>query len=258
MHESHHLFGLRLDGKVAWVTGSSRGLGKAMAVLLAKLGARVVVNCFSNIKMGQQVVDEIIASGGQATLVAGDVMDQAEVNRMADEIEALWGGVDILVTNATPPQPVKRIEDYTWEEYQSMYDAFVKSPFLLSQRLLPGMKASRWGRIIQITSEVFHVGMPVYSAYVAAKGGQIGWSRSMANELAGEGITVNCVAPGWIPVERHANDSQDAKDAYVKTVPVGRWGTPDDAAWAVAWFASNEAGFLTGQTLIVNGGRSLN
>jgi 3-oxoacyl-[acyl-carrier protein] reductase len=258
MHETHQLFGLRLDGKVAWVTGSSRGLGKAMAVLLAKLGARVVVNCFSNIKMGQQVVDEIIASGGQATLVAGDVMDQAEVNRMADEIEALWGGVDILVTNATPPQPVKRIEDYTWEEYQSMYDAFVKSPFLLSQRLLPGMKASRWGRIIQITSEVFHVGMPVYSAYVAAKGGQIGWSRSMANELAGEGITVNCVAPGWIPVERHANDSQDAKDAYVKTVPVGRWGTPDDAAWAVAWFASNEAGFLTGQTLIVNGGRSLN
>jgi 3-oxoacyl-[acyl-carrier protein] reductase len=258
MHETHQLFGLRLDGKVAWVTGSSRGLGKAMAVLLAKLGARVVVNCFSNIKKGQQVVDEIIASGGQATLVAGDVMDQAEVNRMADEIEALWGGVDILVTNATPPQPVKRIEDYTWEEYQSMYDAFVKSPFLLSQRLLPGMKASRWGRIIQITSEVFHVGMPVYSAYVAAKGGQIGWSRSMANELAGEGITVNCVAPGWIPVERHANDSQDAKDAYVKTVPVGRWGTPDDAAWAVAWFASNEAGFLTGQTLIVNGGRSLN
>lgn len=229
-----------------------------MAVLLAKLGARVVVNCFSNIKMGQQVVDEIIAAGGQATLVAGDVMDQAEVNRMADEIEALWGGVDILVTNATPPQPVKRIEDYTWEEYQSMYDAFVKSPFLLSQRLLPGMKASRWGRIIQITSEVFHVGMPVYSAYVAAKGGQIGWSRSMANELAGEGITVNCVAPGWIPVERHANDSQEAKDAYVNTVPVGRWGTPDDAAWAVAWFASNEAGFLTGQTLIVNGGRSLN
>ena len=258
MHETHQLFGLRLDGKVAWVTGSSRGLGKAMAVLLAKLGARVVVNCFSNITMGQQVVDEIIASGGQATLVAGDVMDQAEVNRMADEIEALWGGVDILVTNATPPQPVKRIEEYTWEEYQSMYDAFVKSPFLLSQRLLPGMKASRWGRIIQITSEVFHVGMPVYSAYVAAKGGQIGWSRSMANELAGEGITVNCVAPGWIPVERHANDSQDAKDAYVKTVPVGRWGTPDDAAWAVAWFASNEAGFLTGQTLIVNGGRSLN
>ena len=258
MHESHHLFGLRLDGKVAWVTGSSRGLGKAMAVLLAKLGARVVVNCFSNITMGQQVVDGIIASGGQATLVAGDVMDQAEVNRMADEIEALWGGVDILVTNATPPQPVKRIEDYSWEEYQSMYDAFVKSPFLLSQRLLPGMKASRWGRIIQITSEVFHVGMPVYSAYVAAKGGQIGWSRSMANELAGEGITVNCVAPGWIPVERHANDSQDAKDAYVKTVPMGRWGTPDDAAWAVAWFASNEAGFLTGQTLIVNGGRSLN
>ena len=258
MHESHHLTGLRLDSKVAWVTGSSRGLGKAMALLLGKLGARVVVNCFSNIAQGQSVVDQIVAEGGQALLVAGNVMDLDEVNRMAEEIESHWGGVDILVTNATPPQPMKYIADYQWDEYQSMVDAFVKSPFLLSQRVLPGMKASKWGRIIQITSEVFHVGMPEFSAYVSAKGGQIGWSRSMANELAADGITVNCVAPGWIPVERHENDPQEAKDAYVKTVPMQRWGTPDDVAWAVAWFASEQAGFLTGQTLLVNGGRSLN
>ena len=257
MQELHALVGLRLEGRVAWVTGSSRGLGKAIALLLGKLGAKVVVNCLTNIAMGQAVVDEIIADGGQALLVAGDVMDQAEIQRMADDIESHWGGVDILVTNATPAQPMKSISDYDWAEYQSMYDAFVKSPFLLAQRLLPGMKASRWGRIVQITSEVFHEGMPEFSAYVAAKGAQVGWSRSMANELAGDGITVNCVAPGWIPVERHEEVPQEAKDAYAKTIPVGRWGKPLDVAWAVAWFASDEASFLTGQTLIVNGGRSL-
>ena len=257
MHGTHSLVGLRLDGKVAWVTGSSRGLGKAIAVLLAQLGAKVVVNCYSNIVLGHAVVDEIRSFGGEAILVAGDVMDAEEVQRMAQEIEEHWGGVDVLVTNATPPQPMKWIADYDWSEYLSMYEAFVKSPFLLAQRLLPGMKASRWGRIVQITSEVFHEGMPEFSAYVAAKGAQVGWSRSMANELAAEGITVNCVAPGWIPVERHESVPQDAKDAYVKTIPVGHWGTPLDVAWAVAWFASPQSGFLTGQTLVVNGGRTM-
>jgi 3-oxoacyl-[acyl-carrier protein] reductase len=257
MQEILGMVGLRLDGKVAWVTGSSRGLGKAIALLLSQLGAKVVVNCRSNIAQGQAVVEEIIAQGGQALLVGGDVMDESEIQRMAEEIEEHWGGVDILVTNATPPQPMKFIADYQWAEYLSMYDAFVKSPFLLAQRLLPGMRAGRWGRIVQITSEVFHEGMPEFSAYVAAKGAQVGWSRSMANELAADGITVNCVAPGWIPVERHEEVPQEAKDAYAKMIPVGRWGKPIDVAWAVAWFASEEAGFLTGQTLIVNGGRSL-
>jgi 3-oxoacyl-[acyl-carrier protein] reductase len=257
MREGNPLTGLRLDGKVAWVTGSSRGLGKAIAVLLAKLGAKVVVNCLNNISLGLSLVDEITADGGQAMLVAGDVTDQDEIQRMVEEVEAHWGGVDILVTNATPPQPMKWIADYRWDDYQSMLDAFVKSPFLLSQRVLPSMKASGWGRIVQITSEVFHEGMPEFSAYVAAKGAQVGWSRSMANELAGDGITVNCVAPGWIPVERHEAVPAEAKDAYLKTVPMKRWGTPEDVAWAVAWFASEQSAFLTGQTLIVNGGRSL-
>jgi 3-oxoacyl-[acyl-carrier protein] reductase len=257
MQDMHTELGLRLDGKVAWVTGSSRGLGKAIALLLSRLGAKVVVNCFSNIPLGQAVVDEIIAEGGQALLVAGDVMDQSEIQRMAQEIEKHWGGVDVLVTNATPFQPMRWVADYDWSEYQSMYDAFVKSPFLLAQRLLPRMKAGGWGRIVQITSEVFHEGTPVFSAYVAAKGAQVGWSRSMAKELAADGITVNCVAPGWIPVERHEDVPQDIKDNYLKTVPLSRWGSPMDVAWAVAWFASSQSGFITGQTLIVNGGRSM-
>jgi 3-oxoacyl-[acyl-carrier protein] reductase len=148
------------------------------------------------------------------------------------------------------------VEEYTWEHYQAMVDAFIKSPFLLARRLVPHMKRRGWGRIVNVTSEVFHLGLPQFSAYVAAKGGQIGWTRSVAVELAPFGITVNSVAPGWIPVERHAGDPEAAKAAYRATIPIGRWGTPEDVADAVLHFARPEAGFLTGQTLLVNGGRS--
>ena len=247
----------RLAGRVAWITGSSRGLGRIIAETLAAAGARTVVNCFASRDQGQAVVDGIRAKGGEAMLVAGDAMDEAEVNRMAGEIEAAFGPVDIVVANATPFQPMKMLEDYSWEEHQSMLDAFIKSPFLLAKRLLPSMKARRQGRIINITSEVFHAGMPQFSAYVAAKGGQIGWSRSMANELAPHGITVNTVAPGWIPVERHDDVPETDKAAYLATVPMARWGKPADVANAVNFFAADEASFITGQTLIVNGGRTL-
>jgi len=255
MPASHQPF--RLDGRVAWITGSSRGLGRVIAETLAAAGAKTVVNCFASRDQGESVVADIRAAGGEAMLVAGDAMNEAEIDRMAGEIEAQFGPVDIVVPNATPFQPMKNLEDYTWEEHQSMVDAFIKSPFLLAKRLLPSMKARRNGRIINITSEVFHAGMPKFSAYVAAKGGQVGWSRSMANELAPHGITVNTVAPGWIPVERHDDVPDGDKANYLATVPMARWGKPSDIAHAVTFFASDEASFLTGQTLVVNGGRTL-
>ncbi|MDB6076838.1 MAG: 3-oxoacyl-ACP reductase [Akkermansiaceae bacterium] len=246
----------RLDGRVAWVTGSSRGLGKVIAETLAAAGARLVVNAYTNRDQGEAVVAGIREKGGEAMLVTGSVLEAAEVDRMAGEIEAGFGNVDIVVANATPVQWMKPVEEYSWEEYQSMVDAFIKSPFLLAQRLLPAMKQGWGGRFINITSEVFHSSVPKFSAYVAAKGGQIGWSRSMATELAPYGITVNTVAPGWIPVERHDGIEVEAKAAYIKTVPLGRWGAPADIAHAVTYFASREAAFVTGQTLLVNGGRT--
>jgi len=127
---------------------------------------------------------------------------------------------------------------------------------LLTRRALASMREREWGRIINLTSEVFYRSVSPFSAYVAAKGGQIGWSRSMSSELAPFGITVNTVAPGWIPVERHVNDPQEMKDAYLAIVPMGRWGKPEDIAYAVLYYASEEAAFVTGQTLCVNGGNT--
>jgi 3-oxoacyl-[acyl-carrier protein] reductase len=248
----------RLDGHVALVTGSSTGLGKGIALALARAGAGVAMNFWNNAARAESAFAELQAIGGSSLLVRGNVVDASDVRRIVGEVEKVLGKIDILVPNATPDQPLRPIEEYDWDFYQSMIDFFIKSPYLLTRAVLPGMKAKRWGRIINICSEVFQKGVAPFSAYVAAKGGQIGWSRSMATELAPVGITVNMVNPGWIPVERHENDPPEMKDAYFVTIPINRWGTPGDVGEAVVYFASEEASFITGQTLLVNGGRTPN
>lgn len=243
-----------LAGHTALVTGSSKGLGAGIARKLAANGAKVVLNAFNHIAPAEKIAEEIIAQGGQAIAIQANVIEEKDTQRLIERAGNELGPVDIIVPNATPPQPQKPIEEYQEDFYRSMYDFFVLSPFLLAQAALPSMKANRWGRFINITSEVFSCSNPNFSAYVAAKGGQIGWSRSMSKELAAFGITVNMVAPGWIPVERHAHDSQEDKENYRSSIPIGRWGTPADVGNAVAFFASDNASFITGQTLHVNGG----
>jgi 3-oxoacyl-[acyl-carrier protein] reductase len=245
-----------LAGHVALVTGSSTGLGKATARCLGQAGAKVALNYANSASRGEATLAELRAEGVEAELFRGDVTNEAEINRMVTAIEGSLGPIDIAVVNATPAQPLKPIEDYDWDFYQQMLDFFVKSPYLLARRLLPSMKARRHGRLINITSEVFHLGVAPFSAYVAAKGGQTGWSRSMCHELAPFGITVNMIAPGWIPVERHESDPQADKDAYFGTIPLGRWGKPEEVGWAAVYLASVEAAFVTGQTIAVNGGRT--
>jgi 3-oxoacyl-[acyl-carrier protein] reductase len=243
-----------LQGRIALVTGNSTGLGKAIGLALGKAGAKVPVNFANNEARGRQTLAEYQAAGIATCLVRSDVTTEAGVEALFAETEKALGKPDILVPNATCEQPLKPIEQYDWAFYQTMLDFFIKSPFLLTKRGLAHMKSRRWGRIINITSEVYHRSVAPFSAYVAAKGGQTGWSRSMSRELAPWGITVNVVAPGWIPVERHANDPQAEKDAYKALIPAGRWGVPQDVADAVLYLASEESSFVTGQTLCVNGG----
>ena len=243
-----------LAGRVALVTGSSTGLGKATARCLGQAGAKVAVNYANARSRAEQTLDELRAGGVTAELFRADVTSEGEIDGMFTAIERSLGPVDIVVVNATPDQPHKPIEDYDWAFYQQMLDFFVKSPYLLARRALPGMKARKHGRLVNVTSEVFHLGVAPFSAYVAAKGGQTGWSRSMCHELAPFGITVNMIAPGWIPVERHEKDPQSEKDAYLRSVPMGRWGRPEEVGWAAVYLASDEAAFVTGQTIAVNGG----
>ncbi len=246
-----------LAGRTALVTGSSRGLGAAMAMAMGRAGARVAINYANNASRAEQFYEQYREQGYEGMLVRGDVTDQGEVEALCEEIGRTFGGVDIVVVNATPDQPHKPIEEYDWAFYQQMLDFFIKSPFLLTRAVLPHMKQQRWGRIINIGSEVFQRGVGNFSAYVAAKGGQNGWTRSMATELAPFGITVNMVSPGWIPVERHANDPQEEKDAYRALIPAGRWGVPEDVCGAVVYLASEAASFVTGQNICVNGGMTV-
>lgn len=244
----------RLDGRVALVTGSSKGLGKAMAMALGGAGAKVALNYKNGEAEACATLDEFRAAGHQGALYRASAIDAGEIADMVARIEAELGPVDILVVNATPAQPQRPIEDYDWDFHQSMLDYFVKSPFMLARAVLPGMKARRHGRIVNIGSEVFKLGVAPFSAYVAAKGAQNGWTRAMAHELAPWNITVNMVAPGWIPVDRHKDDPQELKDRYLAGIPLGRWGVPEDVAGAVVYLASDAAAFVTGADLHVNGG----
>ncbi len=243
-----------LRGRVALVTGSSTGLGKFMGIALGQAGAKVAVNYNNNTARAEKTFAEFKAAGCDGMLVRGDVSSETEVPRIIAEITATLGPVDVLVVNATPDQPHKPIEEYDWAFYQQMLDFFIKSPVLLAKACLPHMKQQRWGRIINIGSEVVARGVPNFTAYVAAKGGQNGLNRSLATEVASSGITVNMISPGWIPVERHENDPQEEKDGYRALIPADRWGVPQDLSGAVVFLASEASSFITGQNLHVNGG----
>ena len=246
-----------LKGKVALVTGASRGLGAAIALKLGSCGASVVVNYFASPDKAARVVEQIRQAGGKAEAFKADVRDEQEVVQLVAQTTKAFGPVDILVINGTGPQPFIKIEDLTWRACLDMLEFFVKSPVLLTQAVLGSMKERRSGRIINIGSEVFERGIPEFSNYVSAKGAQLGLTRSWANELAKWQITVNHVSPGWIPTERHVHDPKELKDAYARGVPMGHMGEDMDIGEAVAFLASDGAKFITGQKLSVNGGNTL-
>ena len=244
-------------GRVALVTGSSRGLGAVIARRLARDGFAVAVNGRPGDEQVAAVGAAIRDDGGTAEGFYADVTDEDQVAALAKAVADRLGPVDVLVFNATGPQPEAAVTDTSWADHVAQLDFFVKSPVLLGRAVLPGMQARRYGRIVQIDSEVADRPPPGRSAYATAKSAQIGLTRSWARDLAPFGITVNTVAPGFIPVERHADLPDHVTKDYLATVPAGRMGTPRDIAHAVSFLASEDAGFITGQRILVDGGRSL-
>jgi 3-oxoacyl-[acyl-carrier protein] reductase len=241
----------------ALVTGASRGLGAEIAARLAAAGHPVAVNYARSADGARRVVERITAAGGTAAAYRADVTDPDDVTRLADDVRRDLGAVGVLVLNATGPQPKVPVEALGWPDVAQHLDFFVKSPVLLLRAVLPGMREAGWGRVVHVGSDVVQRLPLGNSAYVAAKSAQLGLARVWAKELGPLGITVNTVAPGWIPVERHRDADPAALAGYTAGVPLGRMGQPADVAEAVAYLASDAGGFVTGAWLPVNGGSTI-
>lgn len=244
------------DKRVALVTGASRGLGAFIAMRLAADGFRVAVNYAHDDAGASTVVSTIAKQGGVAKAFKADITDPGQVDSMTQAISSVWGDVDTVVNNATGRQPMLSVEESNWSDYMDQLVFFVKAPFLIQKCLLPSMKKARMGRVILIGSEVFDIGVTNFSAYGSAKGAMVGLTRCWAREFGPYNITVNLIAPGWIPVERHDGTPQQVMDAYASIVPLKRQGVPEDVAAAVSFLASEDAKFITGQCLSVNGGNT--
>lgn len=241
----------------ALITGASRGLGAVIARRLAADGHPIAVNCRTGTEAARDLVADIRASGGTAEAFPADVTDETAVTDLVGDVTARLGPVATLVVNATGPQPEQDPAEVTWQAHLDQLTFFVKSPTLLMQAVLPAMRDRGGGRIIQIGSDVLERALPEMSAYVAAKAAQHSLTECWARALGPYGITVNTVAPGWIPVERHARASPASLAAYSADVPLGRMGRPQDVAAAVSFLASPEAAFITGERIKINGGHTL-
>ncbi len=236
-----------LNGKVALVTGASRGIGRAAAIALAAAGADVAVNYLAREPQARKTCAAIERLGRRAIPIRADVSRAPEVAGMVDVIEQDLGPVDILVNNAGIAE-VKPLPDITEADWDEMIAVNLKSAFLVTQRVLPGMRARRWGRIINLSSGAAQTGGLTGPHYAAAKAGLIGLAHSYARHLFKEGITVNAVAPALIETDMVTENLNASPDL----IPVGRFGTPEEVAAVVVLLAQN--GYITGQTINVNGG----
>ena len=242
-----------ISNRVAIVTGSARGIGQAIALKLAEVGATVVVNDIGEAEPLESVAEEIRAMNRQSLAVIADVSSSTEVANLVDKTINTYGKVDILVNNAgiTRDQLVLRMSDEDWD---IVLNVDLKSAFFCTRAVLRSMLKQRWGRIISITSIVGEVGNPGQANYAAAKAGIIGFTRSIAKEVASRGITANAIAPGFIDTKLTQQLEEKQAQELLKRIPLGYLGSPRDVAEAVAFLASEEARYITGQVLNEDGG----
>jgi 3-oxoacyl-[acyl-carrier protein] reductase len=236
-----------MTGRIALVTGASRGIGRAIAVALARAGCDVAINYRSREEAAREAAEEVAATGRRCALVRADVSQAAEVAAMVREVEARLGSVDVLVNNAGIARPQKT-EDVTESDWDELLAVNLKSCFLVTQAVLPGMRARRWGRIVNLSSVAAQVGGVVGPHYAASKAGMIGLTHSYAARLAKEGITANAIAPALIETGMVTGNLNARPDL----IPVGRFGRVEEAAEVAVMLVNN--GYITGQTINVNGG----
>jgi len=244
---------MRLKGRVAVVTGGSRGIGRAIALALAEEGADVAVNYQRNEAMAREVAQAIERTGRVSDIYQADVSDPEQVQRMRDAVLARFQRADILVNNAgiNRDKSFAKMDDDTW---RSVISVNLNGVFYCTKVFLDAMAARNYGRIINISSIVGQMGNFGQANYAAAKAGLLGFTKTLARELAGKGITVNAIAPGFIETEMVAGVPDDVKQKLLAQIPLRRFGKPEEVAKAVVFLASEDASYITGHVLNVNGG----
>ncbi len=247
---------LPLAGRVALVTGSSRGIGRATALRLASLGADVVVNYRFDEQGAAETKAAIEAMGRRSASIQADVSNEEDVARLFKEAESQVGAVTILVNNAGTTRD-RLILQMKREEFEGLLQANLVSAFLCTRASLKTMMRARWGRIVNVSSISGLMGQVGQANYAASKAGLIALTKSTARELASRNITANAVAPGYVPTELTSTVSQEFRDYYMGITPLKRYGTPEEVAAAIAFLCTPEAGYITGQTIAVDGGISM-
>ena len=244
---------LELEGKVALVTGSSRGLGKSIALKLSGMGAKVALNYLSRKDEADSVMASITRQGGEAMLAPADVRDSSSVKDMVRQITDKWGKIDILVNNAgiTADGLLLRMSEEAWD---NVINTNLRGAYLCTKAALRSMTSQGWGRIINIASIAGLTGNVGQSNYAASKGGLIAFTKSLARELGPRNITVNAVAPGFITTAMTDQLPVELKESILSRVALGRFGTPEDVAGLVAFLVSRQSDYITGQVINIDGG----
>jgi 3-oxoacyl-[acyl-carrier protein] reductase len=246
-----------MNGKVAIVTGGAKGIGAATARLLAQRGAAVVVNYLQSAEAASQVVGEIERAGGRAIAIQADVRDQAQAEQLVAATVKAFGRVDIMVNNAAMSFVKKSFADMTWDEFAGKYNDEMKAAFHMTHAVLPHMRDQKSGRIIYVSSGLGKNPGPEFIAHGTSKGALNTFAKYIAQELGPLGITVNVVSPGLVETERTAGQPAAFKQRMTAMTPLQRIATPEDVAGAIAFFASDDSRFITGDNVPVNGGSAM-